>query len=41
MSRWYGLREDWMDVGLPTYRGIARKPEMGAKLTQVHAAGVE
>lgn len=27
MSRWYGLGGDWIDVWLPTYRTIDRKPE--------------
>ena len=27
MSRWYGLGCEWIDVGLPTYRGIDHKTE--------------
>ena len=27
MSRWYGLGDDWIDVGLPSYIAIDRKPE--------------
>lgn len=32
MSRWYGLGGDWIDVGLPTYRAIDRKPENGCEI---------
>lgn len=32
MSRWYGLGGDWIDVGLPTYRAIERKPENGCEV---------
>ena len=32
MSRWYGLGGDWLDVGLPTYRAIDRKPENGCEI---------
>ena len=27
MSRWYGLGGEWIDIGLPTYRAIDRKPD--------------
>lgn len=32
MSRWYGLGGDYLDVGLPTYRAIDRKPENGCEI---------
>lgn len=32
MSRWYGLGGDYIDVGLPTYRAIDRKPENGCEI---------
>ena len=32
MSRWYGLGGDWIDVGLPSYRAIDRKPENGCEI---------
>ena len=32
MSRWYGIGGDWIDVGLPTYRAIDRKPENGCEI---------
>lgn len=32
MSRWYGLGGEWVDVGLPTYRAIDRKPENGCEI---------
>lgn len=31
MSRWYGLGGDWIDVGLPHYVSIDRKPENGCE----------
>lgn len=41
MSRWYGLGGDWIDVGLPTYRAIDRKPEDGVKSRIAHVERVE
>lgn len=32
MSRWYGLGGDYIDVGLPTYRALDRKPESGCEI---------
>ena len=32
MSRWSGLGSEWLDVGLPTYRAIGRKPENGCEI---------
>ena len=32
MSRWYGLGGEWIDVGLPIYRAIDRKPENGCEV---------
>ena len=32
MSRWYGLGGDWIDVGLPHYVALDRKPESGCEL---------
>ena len=32
MSRWYGLGGEWLDIGLPTYRAIDRKPENGCEI---------
>ena len=31
-SRWYGLRGDWCDLGLPRYVAMDRKPENGCEL---------
>jgi len=32
MSRWYGLGGDWIDIGLPHYVAMDRKPENGCEL---------
>lgn len=32
MSHWYVLGVDWVDVGLPIYRVINRKPEKGCEI---------
>jgi Transposase IS4 len=32
ISRWYGLDGSWIDVGLPHYVAIDRKPENGCEL---------
>ena len=32
ISRWYGLGEDWIDVGLPHYVAMDRKSENGCEI---------
>lgn len=32
MTRWYGLGGEWLDVRLPTYRAIDRKPSNGCEI---------
>jgi hypothetical protein len=32
ISRWYGLGGSWIDVGLPTYVAMERKPENGCEI---------
>jgi hypothetical protein len=32
ISRWYGLGGDWINVGLPMYVAMERKPENGAEI---------
>ena len=32
ISRWYGLGGDWMDIGLPHYVALERKPEKGCEI---------
>jgi hypothetical protein len=35
ISRWYGLGGSWIDVGLPTYVAMERKPENGCEIQNV------
>lgn len=32
ISRWYGLGGSWIDIGLPTYVAMDRKPENGCEI---------
>ena len=32
MSRWYGLGGHWINIGLPMYVALDRKPENGCKI---------
>ena len=32
MVRWYGLGGDWINIGLPMYVDIDRKPESGCEI---------
>ena len=32
ISRWYGLGGDWIDIGVPNYVALDRKPESGCEL---------
>ena len=32
ISRWYGIARGWMDIGLPPYVAIDRKPEHGCEI---------
>ena len=32
MSRWYGLRGGWINIGIPIYIAIDHKPENGCKI---------
>lgn len=32
MSRWYGIGDDWIELGLPKHRDIDRKPENAKEL---------
>lgn len=35
ISRWYGVGGSWLDVGLPFYVDIARKPESGCEVHNI------
>ena len=35
VSRWYGLGGNWIDVGLPMYVAIDRKPENGGEIQNI------
>ena len=39
MSRWYGLGGSWINIGLPMYVSIDRKPESGCEI-QNAACGI-
>jgi hypothetical protein len=32
MSKWYGLGKDWINIGLPMYVAMERKPEDGCEI---------
>ena len=35
VSRWYGLGGDWIDIGLPMYVALDRKPENGMEIQNI------
>jgi hypothetical protein len=41
ISRWYGLGGSWIDVGLPTYAAMERKPENGCEIQNAVMGKVE
>ncbi len=38
MSRWYGLGGDWINIGLPNYVSIDRKPDNGCEIQNLCCA---